>query len=62
MMGMAHTTNPRKIGETSGMVYVSLPKDLLEAASLEPGDRVVLESTQYGFIAEKVEFQRASDV
>lgn len=41
---MGQTSNPRKIGRTSGMLYVSLPPAILGEAGIEHGDRVVLEA------------------
>lgn len=61
-MAMTGQTNPRKVYETGGNVVVSLPRSLREEASIDVGDRVVLEATDDGFLAVKVEFRRAADV
>lgn len=59
---MDSTTNPRKVYETGGSVVISLPRNFRERASIDIGDRYVLESTDTGFQAVKVEFRRADDV
>lgn len=56
---MADPTNPRKITTSGGMTVVSIPKGLLEQAGLEKGDQVVLEATNKGFEARKVEWEVA---
>ena len=57
---MAEQTNPRKIGRTAGMTYVSIPDSFRTAIGLDPGDRVVLEETDDGFRARRVEWEVTS--
>jgi len=56
-MRMSDQTNPRKVTTSGGMTVVSLPSDLLEAAGIEKGDRVVLEPTDTGFKASVVSWE-----
>jgi len=58
---MTGQTNPRKLTSSGGMTVVSLPSDLLDEAGLQKGDRLVLEATETGFRAEKVEWQVSTD-
>lgn len=54
-------TNPRKVTTSGGMTVVSLPNDLLADVGLEKGDRVVLEPTDNGFLAKKVQWTVSND-
>jgi len=54
---MTDRSNPRKISESGGLIVVSLPRADLDNYPVELGDRVVLEPTETGFVAEKVEWQ-----
>lgn len=56
---MTEQSNPRKISKSGGLIVVSLPKRDLDEYPVELGDRVVLEPTENGFIAEKVEWKTA---
>lgn len=53
---MAPKSNPRKVSKSGGLIVVSLPKADLDDYPIELGDRVVLEPTETGFTAEKVEW------
>lgn len=61
-MGMTDPTNPRKVYETGGSTVISLPRAFREQCGIDLGDRFVLEETDHGFQAVKVEFRVASDV
>lgn len=58
---MPDQTNPRKVYQTGGNWVVSLPKGWADDCGIELGDRFVLEETDNGFQAVKVEFRVASD-
>jgi len=54
---MTRQTNPRKVGTTAGMIYVSIPRDFLGELGLDVGDRVVLREAGEGFKAIPVQWE-----
>jgi len=55
---MTETTSPRKLTTSGGMTVVSIPSGFLDEVGLEKGDRLVLEATENGFEASKVEWKK----
>lgn len=60
-MQMADQTNPRKIVQVGNNLGVTLPNAKVDDWGIEKGQRYVLEETENGFEAERVEWRVAGD-
>jgi len=58
-MGMATTSNPRKIVKNGSSLAINLPPAVLEELDLEKGDRVVIQADSEQAVIEEVEWTKA---
>lgn len=60
LLAMTATTNPRSVYTSGNATVISIPKAFREEAGIEQGDKFVLEATDSGFKAVKVEFRKVN--